>query len=340
MRRACLSHVLRPTPTRRHGSVPIASNSSKCKAANGGDANESKKIAGRCGLCAAALAASLSGPLQLAPAQAYAPPPSAQEIQASLADAPPKSELPLDGGSSYVLDYGRVLRGNAKLKLDSDLQRLQEDTGWKLVVLTSYGEGTAPPLRALQQYWKADSKTIIVSVDEFKGNVLEFYYDSVNPVVKQTIPRNVFQELRGRYGNVYYMKETGAESAVMEVTNVLRGCLNDGGCKFVPGLSQQQREFSLIAVTSGAFLSGAVLRNTISKWTYIFLFIWVPWIFLFGFYPLYVRQPDNLTPLFQNVGIFGVIFSLMYLTPLIGEVKLPAFARGKDSDSDDISPSN
>lgn len=54
-----------------------------------------------------------------------------------------------------------------------------------------------------------------MSVDEFKGNVLEFYYDSVNPVVKQTIPRNVFQELRGRYGNVYYMKETGAESVSM-----------------------------------------------------------------------------------------------------------------------------
>lgn len=59
-----------------------------------------------------------------------------------------------------------MLRGNAKLKLDSDLQRLQEDTGWKLVVLTSYGEGTVPPLRALEQYWKADSKTIIVSSTE------------------------------------------------------------------------------------------------------------------------------------------------------------------------------
>jgi hypothetical protein len=51
-----------------------------------------------------------------------------------------------------------------------------------------------------------------------------------------------------------------------------------GRCKFVPGLSEQQRQFSLISITSGAFLSGAVLRNGLSRWTYIFLFIWVPWI--------------------------------------------------------------
>jgi hypothetical protein len=35
--------------------------------------------------------------------------------------------------------------------------------------------------------------------------------------VKSTIPKNVFQELRGRYGNVYYLRESGAEAAAVQV---------------------------------------------------------------------------------------------------------------------------
>ena len=64
-----------------------------------------------------------------------------------------------------------------------------------------------------------------------------------------------------------------------------------------------------------------VLRNELSRWTYIFLFIWGPWIGLFGFYPLYIRQPDDLSPLFQNLGIFAVCFGLTYLTPLLGALQ-------------------
>lgn len=260
---------------------------------------------------------------------------SGQEVRFGSSGSFSKPVLPDDNGATFVLDYGKVMRTENRTRINSELEALKEATGWRLTVLTSYGEGSAPPLKELQKYWKVDSKTIIVSIDEFKGNVLEFYYDSVNPNVKATIPKNVFQELRGRYGNVYYMKEVGAESTVEEVTTVLKDCLEQGGCNFVPGLSEQQRQFSLLAVTTGAFLSGAVLRNGLSRWTYIFFFIWVPWIGLFGFYPLYIRQPDNLTPLFQNIGIFAVIFSFMWLTPLLGDVKLPTalMRTGKDDSS-------
>ena len=34
-----------------------------------------------------------------------------------------------------------------------------------------------------------------MTADEFKGNVLEFYYDSQS--LKEIVPKNVFQELRG-----------------------------------------------------------------------------------------------------------------------------------------------
>ena len=85
--------------------------------------------------------------------------------------------------------------------------------------------------------------------------------------------------------------------------DTLRGCLAKGGCKFVPGLSQQQREFSLIAVTSGGFLFGAVARGGVSAWTWVFCAIWVPWVGMFGFYP--VRQaaggPDPSVPKRGNI---------------------------------------
>jgi len=250
-----------------------------------------------------------------------------------------KVPVPEDGGSQAVLDYGKVLSASTVETLEEELKQLEQSTGWKLRVVTGYGPAGTPSPSALQKYWKADVNTIVVSIDEFKGNVLEFYYDSVNPSgLKSIIPKNVFQELRGRYGNVYFLREEGTEAAVVGVTGVLNGCLMRGGCNFVPGLSEQQRQFSLIAITSGAFLSGAVLRNPLSRWTYIFLFIWGPWIGLFGFYPLYIRQPDDLTPLFQNLGIFAVCFGLTYLTPVLGSVSLPAFlkpADSKDADKDD-----
>jgi hypothetical protein len=47
----------------------------------------------------------------------------------------------------------------------------------------------------------------------------------------------------------------------------------------------------------------------------------VPWIFLFGFFPLVQRQPDDLRPLIENAGIFATIFALTWLTPLLGEVR-------------------
>lgn len=169
----------------------------------------------------------------------------------------------------------------------------------------------------------ADSRTFILSADEFKGNVFEFFYNVSDPTVKATVPKNVFQELRGRYGNVYYIDEEGIESAVEVTSRALKDCLSRGGCSFVPGLSEQQRQFSLIAITSGGFLFGAVLRGGLSAWTWIFAFIWVPWVGLFGFFPLYQRQPEDLTPLFQNAGIFIVCLTATYLSPVFGQVKLP-----------------
>ena len=45
---------------------------------------------------------------------------------------------------------------------------------------------------------------------------------------------------------------------------------------------------------------------------------------MFGFYPLYVRQPEDLTPLYQNAGIFAAIAAATALSPVFGEVEMPS----------------
>ena len=45
--------------------------------------------------------------------------------------------------------------------------------------------------------------------------------------------------------------------------------------------------------------------DTSSPWAAVFGFIWTPWVFMFGFYPLYARQPEDLTPLWENLAIFA-----------------------------------
>ena len=174
------------------------------------------------------------------------------------------------------------------------------------------GVGAAmPSANDLYRYFGTeDRKLVIMTVDEFNGNVLDFYNDQ--SALAPIVTKSVVQEIRGRYGNKYFVDEEGLEEATVAAATAMNGCLGKAeGCKFVPGLSQQQREFSLIAVCSGGFLFGAASRgvtksgDTSSPWAAVFGFIWIPWVVMFGFYPLYARQPEDLTPLWENLAIFA-----------------------------------
>ena len=216
-----------------------------------------------------------------------------------------------------VLDYGGVFAKTPEslAKLREDIARVEGSTGWRLRVVTGDGPGgvgvAMPAANDLYRYFGAeDRKLVIMTVDEFNGNVLDFYNDqqALSPIV----PKSVVQEIRGRYGNKYFVDEEGLEAATVAAASAMSGCLGKAeGCKFVPGLSQQQREFSLVAVISGGFLFGAASRgvtqsgDTSSPWAAVFGFIWTPWVAMFGFYPLYARQPEDLTPLWENLAIFA-----------------------------------
>ena len=216
-----------------------------------------------------------------------------------------------------VLDYGGVFAKTPEslAKLREDIARVEGSTGWRLRVVTGNGPGgigaSMPSANDLYRYFGTeDRKLVVMTVDEFNGNVLDFYNDQT--ALAPIVPKSVVQEIRGRYGNKYFVDEEGLEEATVAAAAAMSGCLGKAeGCKFVPGLSQQQREFSLIAVVSGGFLFGAASRgasqsgDTSSPWAAVFGFIWVPWVLMFGFYPLYARQPEDLTPLLENVAVFA-----------------------------------
>ena len=69
---------------------------------------------------------------------------------------------------------------------------------------------------------------------------------------------------------------------------------------------------------SGGFLFGAVGKNKVSAWTYVFCAIWVPWVGLFGFYPLYIRQPEDLSPLWENLALFVAVAAVTAKSPALG----------------------
>lgn len=101
-------------------------------------------------------------------------------------------------------------------------------------MVTGYGPGGAPSDNDVYRYFDADRRTVILTADEFKGNVLEFYYDTQS--LKEVVPKNVFQELRGRFGNKYYTDEEVFEEKVFKAIDTLRGCLaRQGAARSSPG---------------------------------------------------------------------------------------------------------
>ena len=237
-----------------------------------------------------------------APSVTSSTPSSRRSSSSDLLPSDPTS-TPSEPGE-VILDYGRVFAPERADALRATIADLEARTGWRVRVVTGYGPTSTsmPAPNDLYRYWRADRKTVILAANAFNGNVLEFYDDS--QALKNIIPKSVFQEIRGRFGNKYFVDEEGVEAATTRAAETVVDCLSRGGCAFVPGVSMQQREFSLVAVTSGGFLFGAASRGGVSAWSWVFASIWVPWVLMFGFYPLYVRQPDDLAPLWQNALVF------------------------------------
>ena len=121
------------------------------------------------------------------------------------------------------------------------------------------GVGAAMPAASdLYRYFGAeDRKLVIMTVDEFNGNVLDFYNDqqALSPIV----PKSVVQEIGANTGTSTSWTK-GLEAATV-AASAMAGVSKGGGVQVRPrAVAAAARVLATIAVISGGFLFGAASR--------------------------------------------------------------------------------
>ena len=213
-----------------------------------------------------------------------------------------------------VIDLAKTLSPNQKKSLEENLNKLEIESGWKIKYLSQFE--SAPGI-AIKDYWHLDDTSLLIIADPRGGNLLNF---NVGEAYFSFMPRLFWVELQTRFGNQYYVKEHGEDGAVLDAINSVEVCLDRGGCKFVPGLSNEQYIWTLCSSILGGLVAGfsAAPRKEGQIISIGFLALLSPlWGMLFGIFglaPIITRTTDIL-PLLKNglafaaAGIAGYILS-------------------------------
>lgn len=218
-----------------------------------------------------------------------------------------------------VVDLANFLPQKQEDALIGDLEQFEQDTGWKMRVLTQFDK---TPGRAVVNYWGLDDKSILLVADGRGGNLLAF---SIGDAVYELMPRTFWIELQTRFGNMYFIKENGENNAIVEALNTVKGCLVNGGCQVVPGLPREQWILTLITSTVGGIIFGfaAVPRNDQDqafawKWALIMSPLWGMLFLAFGIGPVVTRTSEWL-PVARNVLGFALGAVVAYLSPFMNQ---------------------
>lgn len=212
-----------------------------------------------------------------------------------------------------IIDLANVLTDTEEGKLENEIAVLEEDTGWKLRVLTQYDR---TPGRAIQDYWNLDAKSLLVVADSRGGNLLNF---NVGGDYYKIFPRTFWIELQTRFGNQFYVRDNGEDRAVLDSIASLDGCLRQGGCSVVPGLPQEQWIFTLISSILGGVICGFAAHPrkpggpVAWQWALLFSPLWGILFLAFGLGPVVTRTHEWL-PISRNVIGFMVGVLAAYLT--------------------------
>lgn len=277
-------------------------------------------------LKAAALALLLSyGPLtppqalatESSEVQSLAPPPGGGSGPERAAAAPGAAE-----GLPAIVDSAGVLSEAREQDLRAELAGLEEDTGWRVRVLTRDGRGGGPSSAALRAAWLPDDRTIIIVEDVGSPNVLNF---NTGDAVRQKLPRQFFVELQSRYGNQFFVAEEGTAEAVVQAARAVDGCLRrPGGCRYVPGLVDDLYFLTLATSAAGGAVFGFSARSPPSgrvtaswQWVLVFSPLWGILFVAFGILPVAGRTAD-WAPLAKNAAAFLAGAAAIYLTPILG----------------------
>tara|TARA_Y100001968_G_scaffold204429_1_gene187719 strand:- start:9 stop:812 length:804 start_codon:yes stop_codon:yes gene_type:complete len=213
-------------------------------------------------------------------------------------DLLPKEQTP-------IIDLAKALSEKQRLDLESSLNSYEEETGWKIRVLSQY-ENT--PGLAVKDYWGLDETSLLIIADPRGGNLLSF---NVGDAYFALMPRIFWVELQTRFGNQFYVRDNGEDGAILASIQAVKTCLDRGGCEVVPGLPQEQWQWTLLTSLLGGIIAGfaASPREGNESFSIGWLLLLSPlWIMLFGIFgiaPVITRTNDVL-PLMRNIlGFIG-----------------------------------
>ncbi|MGL5876141.1 MAG: TPM domain-containing protein [Xenococcaceae cyanobacterium] len=215
-----------------------------------------------------------------------------------------------------IVDLANFLPVRQEESLIKDLEQFEVDTGWKMRVLTQYDR---TPGRAVKNYWGLDDKSILLVADGRGGNILAF---SIGDAVYELLPRTFWIELQTRFGNMYYVRENGENSAIADALDTVKECLLKGGCNVVPGLPREQWILTLISSVVGGVIFGLAAiprkegQSFAWQWALIISPLWGILFIAFGVGPVISRTNDWL-PLVRNILGFVLGATVAYLSPLL-----------------------
>ena len=218
---------------------------------------------------------------------------------------------------TVVIDLARILNDAQERRLNERLPAFEEETGWKLRVLTQFDQ---TPGRAVKNFWGLNEKSIMLVADPRGGNLLNF---SVGDDLYPLLPRTFWIELQTRFGNQFYVRDNGEDGAVLGAIDALEGCLQKGGCAVVPGLPREQWILTLITSILGGVICGFAAQprkegqGIAWQWALLFSPLWGILFIAFGLGPVVTRTPE-LLPVIRNVLGFVVGLVVAFLTPVFG----------------------
>jgi hypothetical protein len=215
-----------------------------------------------------------------------------------------------------IIDLAKALTGDQEESLAKDLEDFEQETGWKLRVLTQF-ERT--PGIAVKDYWGLDNHSVVLVADPRGGNLLNF---SVGDDFYPLMPRTFWIELQTRFGNQFFVREHGEDQSILEALASIKLCLRRGGCLVVPGLPPEQWVLTLITSIVGGVVCGFAAKPRKEgqvvawQWALIFSPLWGILFIAFGIGPVITRTSDWL-PLFRNIAGFMVGALAAFLVPVL-----------------------
>lgn len=224
---------------------------------------------------------------------------------------------------TFIIDLANSLSSLEEDRLNERIQSFEDESGWKLRVLTQYDR---TPGRAVKEYWGLDDHSVLLIADPRGGNLLNF---SVGDALFDLLPRTFWIELQTRYGNQFFVRDNGENRSIIEALESIETCLRRDGCAVVPGLPQEQWILTLVTSIVGGVIGGFAAHprkpGQVIAWQWVLIFspLWGILFIAFGVGPVVTRTSDWI-PLTRNIAGFAIGFLVAYLSPTLGGSSSPS----------------